>query len=46
MIQVFSDESTLFLLCRSLDDPRTGSVFEVKKEKGVVSSRYVIEGGD
>jgi hypothetical protein len=45
MIQIFSDESTLFLLCRSPDDPRTGSVFEVKKEKGLVSSRYVIEEG-
>jgi hypothetical protein len=45
MIQIFSDESTLFLLCRSPDDPHTGSVFEVKKDKGLVSSRYVIEEG-
>jgi hypothetical protein len=45
MVQIFSDENTLFLLCRSPDDPRTGSVFEIKKERGVVSSRYVIEEG-
>jgi hypothetical protein len=45
LVVIFSDEETLFLLCRSPDDPRTGSVFEVKKDKGLVSSRYVVAGG-
>ena len=45
LVQIFFDEDTLFLLCRSPEEPRTGSVFEVKKDKGLVSSRYVIEEG-
>jgi hypothetical protein len=45
LVQIFSDEDTLFLLCRSSDEAHTGSVFEVKKDKGLVSSRCVIEQG-
>ena len=43
MVQIISDEDTLFLLCRSPADPHTGSVFEVKKKEGLISSRYVVD---
>jgi hypothetical protein len=45
LLSVFSDDSTHFLLCRSLDDPQSGVVFEVTKEKGLISARNVSEGG-
>lgn len=45
LVSVFSDDSTLFLLCRAEDDPQSGVVFEVTKEKGLISARGVAEGG-
>jgi hypothetical protein len=45
LVSVFSDDSTLFLLCRAEDDPQSGIVFEVTKEKGLISARSVAEGG-
>ena len=45
LLSVFSDDSTHFLLCIALDDPQSGVVFEVTKEKGLISARNVSEGG-
>jgi hypothetical protein len=45
LVSVFSDDSTLFLLCRAEADPQSGIVFEVTKEKGLISARKVSEGG-
>jgi hypothetical protein len=45
LVSVFSDDGTLFLLCRSKDDPQSGIVFEITKEKGLISARSVSEGG-
>jgi hypothetical protein len=45
LVSIFSDDSTLFLLCRSPDDPQSGVVFEVTKEKGLISARNVSAGG-
>jgi hypothetical protein len=45
LVSVFSDDSTLFLLCRAQDDPHSGIVFEVTKEKGLISARSVSAGG-
>ena len=44
-MSVFSDDSTLFLLCRAKDDLQSGIVFEVTKEKCLISARNVSEGG-
>jgi hypothetical protein len=44
LVSVFSDDGTLFLLCRAKDDPQSGIVFEVTKDKGLISARSVSEG--
>jgi hypothetical protein len=41
---IFSDDEGYYMLCRSHDDPNTGLVFEVRREKGLMSVRYVNKG--
>jgi hypothetical protein len=42
---IFSNDTTFFLLCRAERDRNSGVVFEVSKEKGLVSARIVHGGG-
>jgi hypothetical protein len=42
LVPIFSDDSTLFVLCRNEQDRNSGWVFELRKEKGLVSARSVV----
>jgi hypothetical protein len=41
LVPIFSDDSKLFVLCRNEQDRNSGWVFELRKEKGLISARYV-----
>jgi hypothetical protein len=45
LVPIFSDDSTMFVLCKNEQDKNSGWVFEFRKEKGVVSSRSVVNLG-
>jgi hypothetical protein len=42
---IFSNDTTFFLLCRAEIDKNSGVVFEISKEKGLLSARNVHTGG-
>lgn len=45
LLLIFSDEKALYLLCKSVEDPNQGTVFEIRREFGLVSVRFVSSGG-
>jgi hypothetical protein len=45
LLLIFSDEKALYLLCKSVEDPNQGTVFEIRREFGLASVRFASSGG-